>query len=450
VGTARTALFNWLFVRHHGGKFILRVEDTDVTRSTEEAVETILESMKWLGMRWDEGPFFQSHRLEIYRSHVQQLLNQGKAYRCFCKPAELEEKRKKALKEKRKPKYDGTCRALKPPFPDQSYAVRFRCPQEGQTVVQDLIKGEIVFGNSELDDLIILRSDGMPTYNFAVVVDDVTMGITHVIRGDDHVNNTPRQILLFQAFSYSLPEFAHVPMILGADGTRLSKRHGAQSVLAYREMGYLPQGLMNYLVRLGWAYGDQEFFTIDEMIEKFTLKNVGTSAGMFDPEKLRSINGEHIKASPTEDVASQVIPFIRARGHTVEEGKRLTRIVAALKERAKTLVEMAAQAEFCFLETVTYDEKAAVKFLNREAIPILETIRDQLKEMETMDQEGLEALFRDLAEKMNVKLVKVAQPVRVALTGSTASPGLFEIMDILGKDQVLRRLDQTVQYIRTQ
>lgn len=448
IGGARTALFNWLFARHYGGKFILRIEDTDVTRSTQEAVDTILESMKWLGLDWDEGPFFQSRRVDIYRSHVQQLLDHGKAYRCFCRSEDLERKRKQALKEKRKPKYDGTCSNLKPPFPDRPHAIRFRCPQEGQTVLTDLIKGEIVFENSELDDLIILRSDGMPTYNFAVVVDDVTMGVTHVIRGDDHVNNTPRQILLFLAFSYPLPQFAHVPMILGSDKTRLSKRHGAESVLAYRAMGYLPEGLMNYLVRLGWSHGDQELFTMEEMIDKFTLENVGTSPGMFDPDKLRSINGEHIKASGAADIATLLIPFIRAKGYPVKKGERLTRIVESLKERSKTLMEMADQAEFYFRETVQYEEKAAGKFFNPDALPILDTLMEQIRSMKDLDQERLEIMFRDVAEKMNLKLGKVAQPVRVALTGKSASPGLFEVMDILGKDEVLGRLDNAVKYIR--
>lgn len=448
IGGARTALFNWLFARHHGGKFILRVEDTDVTRSTGQAVEAILDSMKWLGLDWDEGPYFQSQRLDIYRGHVQWLLDHGKAYRCFCRPEDLERKRKQALKDKKKPKYDGACRNLKPPFPDRPYAVRFRCPQEGETVFRDLIKGEIVFENSELDDLIILRSDGMPTYNFAVVVDDVTMGMTHVIRGDDHVNNTPRQILLFNAFGFLLPEFAHVPMILGPDRARLSKRHGAEPVLAYRDMGYLSQGLMNYLVRLGWSYGDQEFFTMGEMIEKFTLENVGTSPGMFNPEKLRAINGDHINASRTGDIARLLIPFIRAKGYAVEEGERLTKIVKSLKGRAKTLVEMADQAEFWFQETVEYEEKTSAKFLNPDVLPIFGTLEKQIRSMESFDQQGLETMFRNLAEKMGVKLAKVAQPVRVALTGRSASPGLFEVMDILGKDEVLARIGRAVEYVR--
>ncbi len=448
IGGARTALFNWLFARHHGGKFVLRIEDTDVTRSSKEVVEAIFESMKWLGLDWDEGPFFQSQRLQIYRGHVQQLLDQGKAYRCYCSSEDLEKKRRQALKEKRKPKYDGTCRDLRPPFPDRPHAVRFRCPQEGQTVFRDLIRGEIVFENSELDDLIILRSDGMPTYNFAVVVDDGTMWITHVIRGDDHVNNTPRQILLFQALGYSLPEFAHVPMILGPDRKRFSKRHGAESVLAYRDMGYLPQGLANYLVRLGWSYGDQEFFTVQEMIEKFTLENVGKSSGMFDPEKLRAINSDHMKASRPEDLADPLIPFIKAKGYTAEKGERLSRIIETFKERAKTLIEMADLAEFCFRETVEYEEDAAARFLTPEILVILETLMTQIKGMEDLDQERLEAMFRDLTAKMGLKLVQIAQPVRVALTGRTTSPGLFEVMGILGKREVLARLDRAIDHIR--
>ncbi len=448
IGGARTAFFNWLFARHHGGKFILRIEDTDVTRSTREAVQAIFDSLEWLGLDWDEGPFFQSQRLDIYRSHIDELLNQGKAYRCFCAPEDLEQKRKQALKERKKPKYDGTCRNLRPPFPDQPYAVRFRSPQEGKTVFRDLIRGEIVFENSELDDLVILRSDGMPTYNFAVVVDDVTMGITHVIRGDDHVNNTPRQILLFEAFGYPLPQFAHVPMILGSDKKRFSKRHGAESVLAYRDMGYLPQGLLNYLVRLGWSYGDQEFFTVEELIAKFSLENVGKSSGMFNPDKLRAINGDHFKATRTERLADHLIPFIRAKGYKVEKGERLTRITELFKERAKTLVEMADQAEFCFRETVEYEETAATKFLTLNILPILETLAAKIRKTEGLGRESLETMFRELAEKTGLKLVKIAQPVRVALTGRSTSPGLFEVMEVLGEDMVLRRLGEAVTYIR--
>ena len=448
IGGARTALFNWLFTRYHRGKFILRIEDTDIARSTEEAVKAILDSMQWLGLDWDEGPFFQSKRLAIYQEHVDRLLSEGKAYRCYCPPEELEEKRKRALEERKKPKYDGKCRNLSPPYPDGPYAVRFKCPQEGQTVVEDLVKGRVVFENAELDDLIIQRSDGMPTYNFAVVVDDGTMGITHVIRGDDHVNNTPRQILLFRALGYPLPYFAHVPMILGPDRTRLSKRHGAESVMAYKEMGYLPEGLLNYLVRLGWSYGDQEIFSIGELIEKFSLENVGKSAGIFNPEKLRSINGDHIKGREPSKLAPLLLPFIKVKGYEIGEGEKLNKIISNLKARSKTLVEMADQAEFFFKEEIEYEEEAAKKFLRPEVIDIFEDLIEGFKGMKTVSEAEVESLFRGIAQRREIKLVKVAQPVRVALTGRTVSPGLFEVIDILGKGQTIRRLEKAIGFIR--
>ncbi len=448
IGGARTALFNWLFTRHHRGKFILRIEDTDIARSTEEALKAILDSMQWLGLDWDEGPFFQSKRLAIYQEHVDRLLSEGKAYRCYCPPEELEEKRKRALEERKKPKYDGKCRNLSPPYPDGPYAVRFKCPQEGQTVVEDLVKGRVVFENAELDDLIIQRSDGMPTYNFAVVVDDGTMGITHVIRGDDHVNNTPRQILLFRALGYPLPYFAHVPMILGPDRTRLSKRHGAESVMAYKEMGYLPEGLLNYLVRLGWSYGDQEIFSIGELIEKFSLENVGKSAGIFNPEKLRSINGDHIKGREPSKLAPLLLPFIKVKGYEIGEGEKLNKIISNLKARSKTLIEMANQAEFFFKGEIEYEEEAAKKFLRPEVIDIFEELIEGFKGMKTMSEAEVESLFRGIAQRREIKLVKVAQPARVALTGRTVSPGLFEVIDILGKGQTIRRLEKAIGFIR--
>ena len=448
IGGARTALFNWLFTRHHGGEFILRIEDTDVVRSTGEAVQAILESLHWLGLNWDEGPFFQSDRLSIYREHVEGLLSQGKAYRCYCTPEELAERRKRALQEKKKPKYDGKCRNLSPPYPSGPYAVRFKCPQQGQTAIDDLVKGRIVFENAELDDLIIQRSDGVPTYNFAVVVDDGTMGITHVIRGDDHVTNTPKQILLFEALEYSLPRFAHVPMILGADRTRLSKRHGAESVLDYREMGYLPEGLLNYLVRLGWSYGDQEIFSIGELIEKFSLKNVGKSAGVFNPEKLRAINGEHMKMLKARDLAPRLLPFLRARGYEVREGEKVNKIIRNLRERAKTLGEMADQAECFFKEEIEYNRDAADKFLRPEMIDIIEELMEGFKGMTDASKAEVESLIRGVAERREVKLVNVAQPVRVALTGSTVSPGIFEVIDILGKGETVKRLERARVFIR--
>ncbi|UCD72221.1 MAG: glutamate--tRNA ligase [Syntrophobacterales bacterium] len=448
IGGVRTALFNWLFTRHYGGKFILRIEDTDIVRSTEDAVKAILDSMQWLGLDWDEGPFFQSERLAVYQKHVDKLLSEGKAYPCYCTPEELEERRKRALQERKKPKYDGKCRDLPLPYPDGPYAVRFKCPQEGRTVVEDLVKGQIVFENAELDDLIIQRSDGMPTYNFAVVVDDGTMGITHVIRGDDHVNNTPRQILLFLALGYPLPYFAHVPMILGHDRTRLSKRHGAESVMAYKEMGYLPEGLLNYLVRLGWSYGDQEIFSIGELIEKFSLENVGKSAGIFNPEKLRSINGNHMKAREADELRPLLLPFIKAKGYDTGEGEKLNKIIRNLQDRSKTLAEMADLAEFFFKEEIEYDEEAAENFLLPEVIDIFEELIAGFRRVEAMSEAEVESLFRGIAQRREIKLVKVAQPVRVALTGRTVSPGLFEVIDILGKAQTIKRLERAITFIR--
>ena len=308
VGGARTALFSWLYARHHGGKFILRVEDTDQLRSTEESTRAILDAMTWLGLTWDEGPFFQAERVEIHRNLVKKLIDEGKAYYCTCTPEDLENKRKKALAEGRKPKYDGTCRE-KNLNKAANTVVRFRGPRMGATIVNDLIKGAISFQNEELDDLVIERADGYPTYNFAVVIDDAEMGITQVIRGDDHVNNTPRQILLYEALGYAVPQFGHVPMILGADKARLSKRHGATSVMAYEEMGYLPEALVNYLVRLGWSHGDQEIFSMDELVSLFTLDSVGKSPAVFNPEKLLWLNQHYIKEYPDTRLAEAMKPF---------------------------------------------------------------------------------------------------------------------------------------------
>ena len=325
IGGARTALFNFLFARHYGGKFILRIEDTDRERSTPEAMQAILDAMKWLDLDYDEGPFYQTERYPLYKEKIKELVASGKAYPCTCAPAELDAKRQLAQKEKRKPAYDGTCRPAEgviAPLPnDKSYTVRFRSPRDGSTVVKDLIKGDVVFDNRELDDLIIARSDGTPTYNFCVVVDDIEMAITHIIRGDDHLSNTPRQIQLYQALGRELPEFAHVPLILGTDKARLSKRHGATSVTAYRDMGYFPDAVVNYLVRLAWSHGDQEIFSRQELIDKFTLENVGKSAGVFNPEKFLWVNFQYLKTKPLSQLAEDIIPFIEAKGYPVPQEK---------------------------------------------------------------------------------------------------------------------------------
>lgn len=448
IGSVRTALFNWLFARHHGGVFILRIEDTDKARSTEESTSGIFEALKWLGLNWDEGPFYQSERTNIYKEHLEILMNQGKAYRCYCDPDELEEKRKQALAQGKKPKYDGKCRELTKVYPDKPFAIRFKAPQSGQTEVKDLIKGKIVFENSELDDLILCRRDGTPTYNFVVVVDDVTMEITHIIRGDDHLNNTPRQILLYQALNYPLPDFAHMPLTLGKDKARLSKRHGATSVIAYREMGYLPQAMVNFLVRLGWSYGDQEIFSIDELVEKFNLENVGKSAGIFNPDKLLWLNGHYIKEEADENLARLLIPFLEKRDVRVDDRKYLVKIIKGFKERSRTLEEMADAALFYFKDKMDYEPKAAKKFFTLETVDIFTEIIGRFEKAKDFNEEEIETIFNQITSERNITLGQLAQPQRVALTGGTASPGIYEVVSNLGKEKVIKRLRDAIAFIK--
>jgi glutamyl-tRNA synthetase len=445
IGGARTSLFNWLYARHHQGQFILRIEDTDQVRSTEESTQAILDAMTWLGMNWDQGPFFQAGRVELHREKVQELIRSGNAYYCVCTPEELEGKRKRALAEQRKPKYDGTCRE-KQLGQGPGAVVRFRCPQAGTTLVNDLIKGVVTFNNEELDDLVIERSDGYPTYNFAVVVDDAEMGITHVIRGDDHLNNTPRQILLYEALGHPIPRFGHVPMILGADKTRLSKRHGATSVMAYKEMGYLPEALVNYLVRLGWSHGDQEIFSPEELVQFFELEQVGKAAAVFNPEKLLWLNQHYIKAAPIERLTTEIEPFLAQLDISNSERSFTAQVVKDLHVRSKTLLEMAASAVFYFQEQVTFDE-AAVKALPADAAAHLEAIAAGLPSLSEYTKEGIETFLRDLALSKDTKLKFIAQSLRVALTGKTVSPGLDEVMLTLGKSKVTERIRRAVEYL---
>ncbi len=447
IGGARTALFNWLLARHTGGKFILRIEDTDQVRSTQESMDAILDSMTWLGLDWDEGPVYQTERLHLYQEHVERLLKEGKAYPCYCTPEELEERRQKALREKRKPKYDGTCRNLGAPVPGRTPAIRFKAPGHGTTVLRDLIKGTIEFDNEELDDLVIQRSDGWPTYNFSVVVDDALMGITHVIRGDDHVNNTPRQILLYEAFGYPLPQFAHVPMILGADKARLSKRHGATSVMVYKEMGYLPQALVNYLVRLGWAHGDQEVFSRQELIEKFSLESVGKSAAVFNTDKLLWLNGLYIRQESPETLASLLLPFLKQKGLESRSQSWLVEIVKALQERSKTLVEMVEAAEFFFRSDFAMEEKAAKKHLTESIKEPVRMLMDKMEAAPELDEKTLEEMFKEIVTAKGIKLGTLAQAVRVALTGKSVSPGIYEVLKIVGKEEALKRIRRAIEKI---
>ena len=447
IGGARTALFSWLLARHHRGTFVLRIEDTDVARSTQESIQVILDAMAWLGMDWDEGPYYQTRRIHLYQEAAEKLLREGKAYRCYCTPEELEAKREVALKAGMKPKYDRTCLGREP-LPGRAFAIRFLSPNEGKTVVEDLIQGRVEFDNSELDDLIILRSDGLPTYNFSVVVDDATMEITHVIRGNDHLNNTPRQIQIYQALGYPLPEFGHVSMILGPDKKKLSKRHGAQSVMEYKKMGYLPQAVVNYLVRLGWSYGDQEEFTLDELIEKFSLEAVGKSPAAINPGKLDWLNAQYIKKMEPERLVELVRPFVEASGCSARDPDLLKKAIRSVTERAKTLVEMADLAGFYFCEEIIYDRKAEEKFLKAETIPLLEEIISCVSKETTLDKERAHGLVERLAEVRNEPLLKIAQPLRAALTGKAASPPIDEVMEALGKAEVIRRLQRAIKYIR--
>ena len=447
IGGARTALFNWLFARQKHGKFVLRIEDTDKVRSSDEATEAILKSMEWLGLDWDEGPYFQSQRYDIYNAAIKRLLSTGQAYHCHCSPEELEEKRKKAIDKVTKPKYDEKCRDLGL-GPAPGSVVRLKIPQTGITQFNDLIKGPIRFNNEELDDLILKRSDGSPTYHLAVVADDISLGITYVIRGDDHVNNTPRQILIYKALKEPLPHYAHVPMILGPDKHRLSKRHGALSVLAYRDMGYLPHALINSLARLGWAYGDQEKFTKEELIEKFSLENVGKSAGVFNTEKLLDLNAWYIRESSDKYLAKELTPFLEKLGLEDLDEEMVKGAVTTLKERSKTLVEMAEKAAFYFQEEIIYEKKGDDKFLKPDVLELFEDLKERLEKAHEFNQEGLEKIFAAFLEEKEIKLGKVAQPLRVALTGKTVSPGIFEMMEVLGKKRVLQRIDKAIAHIR--
>ncbi|MCP9439861.1 MAG: glutamate--tRNA ligase [Nitrospira sp.] len=449
IGGVRTALFNWLFARQQKGTFILRIEDTDQSRSTEESIRAILEGMQWVGLDWDEGPFRQTERMDLYRHHAFMLLEKGQAYWCVCKPEELEARRKEAEAKGVSPRYDGRCRNRDISQPTSDAALRFKAPQSGQTVVDDLIKGTVVFDNTVLDDLIILRSNGYPTYNFSVVVDDALMGITHVVRGDDHLTNTPRQVPIFLALGFPVPRFGHLPMILGSDKTRLSKRHGATSIMAYKEMGYLPEAMINYLARLGWSYGDQELFTRDELIQKFSWDHVQKSAAVFNPDKLLWMNAEYIKTGPPERVAALLVPFLEQAGlgEQVKEvsAEWLAQVVILVRERTKTLVEMVEWVKPYFGRSVTYDEEAAKKFLTPDVAPVLGRLLERFSALPTFSKSEWEESFKQFVQEKGMKMGQLAQPVRVALTGRSASPGLFEVMEVLGRERILWRLQQGVE-----
>ncbi len=445
IGGARTAIFNWLFARHYGGTFVLRIEDTDRERSTEESIGEIIAGMTWLGLDWDEGPFRQSDRLGVYKSLAERLIESGDAYRCYVSAEELEAKRKEAQERGEVFRYRREW-ADKNAAPGKPYAVRLRTPDEGAIEITDLLRGVVSFDAADIDDFVILKTDGFPTYNFAVVADDSEMNITHVIRGDDHLTNTPRQALIYRALSLDMPKMAHVSMILGPDGKRLSKRHGDTSVIAYKDEGYLPDALVNYLTRLGWSFGDQEIFTREELVEKFTLDNVGKSAAVFNMEKLDWLNGWYIRNRPAGEIAALVLPMLKERAINAELDTKLEMIVKELGQRAKTLLDIVNSIGYFYAEEITFDEKAAEKFFTPETGEVLKDLSERIASGE-FTSDGLHADFEKIMEERGIKMGAIAQPVRVALTGGTVSPGIFEVMEILGKEEVLKRLGRAVDYI---
>ncbi len=448
VGGARTALFSWLYARKHGGTFVLRIEDTDLERSTAESVNAILEGMTWLGLEYDEGPFYQTDRFAHYEAAIERLMQKGLAYRCNCPKERIEALREEAMKRKDKPRYDGHCRH-KQVAADEPHVVRFRNPDDGAVVVDDMVRGRVLFSNTELDDLIIRRTDGAPTYNLTVVVDDLDMGITHVIRGDDHLNNTPRQINILRALGHEPPRYAHVPMILGDDGARLSKRHGAVSVMQYREEGFLPDALLNYLVRLGWSHGDQEIFSLDELVELFDIEAVNKAASSFNTEKLLWLNQHYIKSSDPAHIARLLSPHMGRLDIDPTTGPDLVEVVKAQQERAKSLAEMAEISAFFYKDFDVYEETAAKKHLRPVAQVPLERVREALAAVSDWTPEALHQTVVDVSEALQLNMGKVAQPLRVAVVGRAASPGIDVTLHLVGREACLRRIDRALEFIRS-
>jgi glutamyl-tRNA synthetase len=450
IGGVRTALFSWLYARQHQGQFILRIEDTDRERSTEESVNAILAGMAWLGLQYDEGPFYQTQRLERYQQVIAQLVVEGKAYYCYCSKERLEKLRAEQLARKEKPRYDGHCRHLtSPPLDDIKPVVRFKNPLAGEVMVRDLIKGVVTFNNQELDDLIIARADGTPTYNFTVVVDDWDMQITQVIRGDDHLNNTPRQINILTALGANIPQYAHVPMILGNDGQRLSKRHGAVSVMSYKEAGYLPAALLNYLVRLGWSYGDQEIFSRQQMIELFDLTRVQGAPAAFNPEKLLWLNQHYIKTGQSDELATHLRFQYEQLGIDIQHGPPLTEVVTAQAERAKTLQEMAQNSRFFFLNQLEMDEQAVKKHLNATILQPLTDLCEHLQQLNEWTVQSIHTAIQVICQQYALKLGKIAQPLRVAVTGGTVSPPIDITVYLIGQTRSIERIQQALMLIRS-
>jgi len=449
IGGIRTALFSWLYARHQGGRFVLRIEDTDRQRSTQAAIDIILDGMAWLGLDYDEGPVYQSQRTDRYREVIRELLERDQAYYCYCSREELEAMRAAAMERGDKPRYDGRCRHRKrPPENHPPPVVRFKNPLDGNVCVEDLIQGTVTYRNAELDDLIIARADGSPTYNLSVVVDDMDMGITHVIRGDDHLNNTPRQINIFHAMDVPPPAYGHIPLILGPDGKKLSKRHGAASVLEYRKQGFLPEALLNYLVRLGWSHGDQEIFSLEEMVGLFAIEDVNKSAAAINPDKLLWLNQHYLQAADDERLAGLFALMLRDAGLDPENGPAPGELVAVQKLRVRTLVEMVEQSRCFYADFEDFDENAAKKHLRAAILEPLQALRDRLAGMNDWQDEALHNAVIAVAEEYGIKLGKLAQPLRVAVTGGAVSPSIDATLRLIGRERTLQRLDRALDYIR--
>lgn len=442
IGGARTALYCWLYARKTKGTFILRIEDTDLERSTPESVEAILEGMQWLGLHYDEGPFYQTKRFDRYHAVMEEMLNHGTAYRCYCSKERLEKLREDQTAAKQKPRYDGKCRDLTAPQ-EGPYVVRFKNPLDGEVTFNDLVRGQVTFANQELDDLIIARTDGSPTYNFTVVVDDADMNITHVLRGDDHINNTPRQINILRALGVTPPLYAHVPMILGSDGKRLSKRHGAVSVMQYREDGFLPEALLNYLARLGWSHGDQEIFSMQELIDYFEITGINRAPAAFNLEKLLWLNQHYIKNGDPAHVAKELAWHMQQQGIDISKGPALVDIIKAQGERTKTLKEMAERSRYFYEEVAVTDEMKA--HITPEVRAALETVRKSFADAAEWSKEPIHAIISAAAEAAELKMGKVAQPLRVVMTGGTVSPPIDLTIELIGRDRAINRLDQVLE-----
>jgi glutamyl-tRNA synthetase len=447
LGSVRTALYCWLYARHHGGKFILRIEDTDRERSTAENVDAILSGLNWLGLDADEGPFYQSQRFERYREVIDTWLGEGKAYHCYCSKQELDELRERQMESGERVHYDGRCRNLVQPPEGVDPVVRFKNPLEGNVVVDDQVRGEVVFENAQLDDLIIARSDGTPTYNFSVIIDDFDMQITHVIRGDDHLNNTPRQMNMLAALGAAPPVYAHLPMILGPDGAKLSKRHGAVDIREYQEQGYLPEAMLNYLVRLGWSHGDQEIFSVDEMIELFDIADVNQSASSFNPEKLLWINQQHIMATPAEKLGEALMPYLIAADLDPTEGPDPVDVAEGFHERAETLLHMAASARYCYEDFEVIDETSAKKHLRPVILEPMKTVRARLAGLDHWGKTAITEAIQEVAADYDLNMGKLGQPMRVAVTSGPVSPPIDVTLWLVGQERTIKRLDRAIDYI---